>query len=216
MELCEDEGLLLAEGFSSEVIDRFRVYYQLVRKWQKRINLVAPSTLNDFWRRHIFDSCQLLKFAGSWADWVDLGSGGGFPGMAIAVAIVGRGCEGNVHLIESDKRKAAFLHEVSRETGARVDIRVERIELALPILCKSTKIDIVSARALAPMRQLLSFAQPALDQGALGLFLKGKGLFHELTEVPVDISFDIKIAKSRSDSEGNIVLIRRSASGVSV
>lgn len=206
----QDQEFAAALGLSAAVADRFQIYSRLLRDWQKKINLVAPSTLDSLWRRHFLDSYQLNEIAGAWSNWVDLGSGAGFPGVVIALAQTDR--SRIVHLIESDKRKASFLREVSRETGAAVEIHVSRIEQALPALCKAVTFDVVSARALAPMNRLIALARPALEQGALGLFLKGKGLNGELTDLPSNIRFDMRIAESRSDADGKIVIIKRYSS----
>ena len=185
---------------------RLHVYAELLRKWQTKINLVGPSTLSELWVRHFEDSLQLLPIAGAWSQWVDLGSGGGFPGLVIALASQGQGQ--TVHLVESDKRKAAFLREVSRETQVKVEIHVDRIEKVLPGLVSQVHVDVVSARALAPMRELVEYARPALEKGAVGLFLKGKALPSELTELAPGASFNLTLVDSRTDSNAKIVVVR--------
>ena len=185
---------------------RLHVYAELLRKWQTKINLVGPSTLSELWVRHLEDSLQLLPIAGAWSQWVDLGSGGGFPGLVIALASQGQGQ--TVHLVESDKRKAAFLREVSRETQVKVEIHVDRIEKVLPGLVSQVHVDVVSARALAPMRELVEYARPALEKGAVGLFLKGKALPSELTELATGASFNLTLVDSRTDSNAKIVVVR--------
>jgi len=185
---------------------RLHVYAELLRKWQTKINLVGPSTLSELWVRHFEDSLQLLPIAGAWSQWVDLGSGGGFPGLVIALASQGQGQ--TVHLVESDKRKAAFLREVSRETQVKVEIHVDRIEKVLPRLVSQVHVDVVSARALAPMRELVEYARPALEKGAVGLFLKGKALSSELTELAPGASFNLTLVDSRTDSNAKIVVVR--------
>ncbi|WP_374546771.1 16S rRNA (guanine(527)-N(7))-methyltransferase RsmG [Rhodoblastus sp.] len=187
------------------VRERLDIYANLLRKWQAKINLVGPSTLDDIWMRHFGDSYQLAELAGSWRQWVDLGSGAGFPGLVIAITASENG---RVHLIESDRRKAAFLREVSRETGANVVIHSDRIESVLPALCERHRFDVVSARALAPMARLIDYAGPALKNGALGLFLKGKGLSAELTALAPDNNLDISVIESRTESDGRIVAVR--------
>jgi 16S rRNA (guanine527-N7)-methyltransferase len=184
---------------------RLGIYAALIGKWQAKINLVGPSTLSDLWTRHFHDSYQLAELAGAWTEWVDLGSGGGFPGLVIALTKSGAG---RVHLIESDKRKVAFLREVSRETRTDVKIHVGRIESILPKLCEQINFDVVSARALAPLPLLFEYAMPALNKGATGLFLKGRGLSAELTELPLNNSLDIQIVASRTEPGGSIVVVR--------
>jgi 16S rRNA (guanine527-N7)-methyltransferase len=185
---------------------RLDIYGDLLRKWQKKINLVGPSTLPELWVRHFDDSLQLLPIAGAWSHWVDLGSGGGFPGLVIALASEGQGR--TVHLVESDKRKAAFLREVSRETRTKVEIHVDRIETVLPKLVSQVHVDVVSARALAPLRELIDYARPALEKGAVGLFLKGKALASELTEAAPGASLNLTLVDSRTDSNAKIVVVR--------
>jgi 16S rRNA (guanine527-N7)-methyltransferase len=185
---------------------RLDIYAELLRKWQMKINLVGPATLPELWVRHFEDSLQLLPIAGAWSHWVDLGSGGGFPGLVIALASNGQ--RRTVHLVESDKRKAAFLREVSRETQTKVEIHVDRIETVLPKLVSQVHIDVVSARALAPLRDLIEYARPALEKGAVGLFLKGKALPSELTKLAPGASLDLTLVDSRTDSNAKIVVVR--------
>jgi 16S rRNA (guanine527-N7)-methyltransferase len=185
---------------------RLDIYAELLRKWQMKINLVGPATLPELWVRHFEDSLQLLPIAGAWTHWVDLGSGGGFPGLVIALASNGQGR--TVHLVESDRRKAAFLREVSRETQTKVEIHIDRIESVLPKLVSRVHVDVVSARALAPMRDLIEYARPALEKGAVGLFLKGKALPSELTKLAPGASLDLTLVDSRTDSNAKIVVVR--------
>jgi 16S rRNA (guanine527-N7)-methyltransferase len=185
---------------------RLDIYAELLRKWQTKINLVGSATLPELWVRHFDDSLQLLPIAGAWSQWVDLGSGGGFPGLVIAIASNGQGR--TVHLVESDKRKAAFLREVSRETQTKVEIHVDRIESVLPKLVSQIHVDVVSARALAPLRDLIEYARPALEKGAVGLFLKGKAMPSELTQLAPGASLYLTLVDSRTDSNAKIVVVR--------
>lgn len=194
-------------SISPEVRERLTIYADLLVKWQKRINLIGTSTVSDLWRRHFADSLQLAPLAGEWSNWVDLGSGGGFPGMVVAIGAGGG--DRVLHLIEADKRKAAFLREVSRETLARTVVHVGRIEQVLPELSAQVHFDVVSARALAPLDILLTYARPVLEKGAVGLFLKGKGLAKELTAVLVDGSVNFTFSQSLTDVEAQIVVVRR-------
>ena len=130
------------------VARRLTIYADLLVRWQATINLVAPSTLPDLWDRHIGDSLQVRAAAPYALRWVDLGSGGGFPGLVTAI-LLAETAGAEVHLVESDKRKAAFLRTVSRETGAPAHIHAERIEKFVP--AHDTPVDAVSARALAPV-----------------------------------------------------------------
>jgi 16S rRNA (guanine527-N7)-methyltransferase len=192
---------------SPEVREKLIVYADLLVKWQKQINLISASTVADLWRRHFADSLQLPPLAGEWVNWVDLGSGGGFPGMVVAIAAAGG--DRVTHLIEADKRKAAFLREVSRETLASTVVHVGRIERILPELSNQVHFDVVSARALAPLDKLLAYARPVLEKGAVGLFLKGKGLAKELTAAAAGGSVNFTFSRSLTDAEAQIVVVRR-------
>ncbi len=190
----------------SECQRRLMIYASLLKKWQNKINLVGSSTIDDLWVRHFEDSLQLLPLAGDWRNWVDLGSGGGFPGMVISIAAGSD--QKSMHLVESDKRKAAFLREVSRETGAKVEIHVDRIERILPPLLSAIHFEVVSARALAPLEVLLGYSRPIIEKGGVGLFLKGKGLSEELTTGSSDSSLNLKFIDSRTDADAKIVVVR--------
>ena len=195
-----------AEGLTPATIERLKVYEDLLQKWQRKINLVSESTLANIWNRHFRDSYQLLDVAGSWARWVDLGSGGGFPGLVVAIA--NADTDRSVHLIEADKRKVAFLREVSRETRTAVEIHTGRIEAILPGLCERQQFDIVSARGLAPIADLVRLAAPALKSGALGAFLKGKDFAGELTYLHSLSNFESRAVESQSDPSARIILLR--------
>lgn len=192
-----------------EIRERLEIYRSLLLKWQPRINLVGSGTLDDLWRRHFVDSLQLLKYAGAWKQWVDLGSGGGFPGLVIAISQNESEPGSSVHLIELDKRKAAFLRDVSRETGASAEVHVGRIEQVLPDLADKVDFDIVSARALASFSKLLEYSWPVLKKGGLGLFLKGKGLEAELTEAHHNYSVNCKLEDSLTEFGARIVIVQR-------
>ena len=191
---------------SAVASERFAIFEAVLRHWQRRINLVSGSTLNELRRRHFFDCQQLLTLAPSWRNWLDLGSGAGFPGMVVALA--NEDLSKIVHLVESDKRKVAFLREVSRETGIKVEIHGGRIEALVPELCRQITFDVVSARALASLDKLVDYAEPALRAGALGLFLKGKSVAIELTAIESKINFHADIVESRTDPDGKIVILR--------
>ena len=149
-------------GVSRETTDRLARHLDLLGRWRTRINLVGPATLADPWRRHVLDSAQLAPLVPAGARLADIGSGAGFPGLVLAIV---RG--GPVDLIESDARKAAFLIEAARATGAEAAVHNARAEsLAL-------KADVVTARACAPLDRLLGLALPLLAPGGVCLFLKG-------------------------------------------
>jgi 16S rRNA (guanine527-N7)-methyltransferase len=193
----------------SELEARLKVFEQILLKWQPKMNLVAPSTLKSIRTRHIEDSLQVADIAPQAISWVDLGSGGGFPGIVTALRL--RGEPGAVvHLVESDHRKCAFLREVSRETQAPVEVHRGRIEDVLPIL---PDVDAISARALASLAILVEMTAERLEKGALGIFLKGQDVGSELTEMPIYSSLTIRLVVSRTDPLGRIVLLSRTDLG---
>lgn len=191
---------------SRETFERLTLLVDLLVKWQKTINLIAPATVPEIWRRHVADSLQLIDLAPAAARrWVDLGSGGGFPGLVVAAVLAER--EGaHVHLVESDTRKAAFLREVIRLAQLPGQVHPARIEKVAPELAAGTQV--VSARALAPLPKLLDLAAPFLAAGALGLFLKGKDATRELTEARKGWTLDVELAPSRTDPDGRIAVVK--------
>lgn len=184
-------------------------FVELFLRWQRAVQLVANSTLAQLWTRHIADSLQLLDLAPNAKVWADLGSGGGFPGLVVAIALKGKP-GAKVHLIESDQRKAAFLREAARTLDLPAMIHVKRIEEVpsetLPGL------EIVSARALAPMPELLVLAHPFLKNGAKGLFMKGANVDNELTDATKSWSIKSTIVPSKTDREGRIVVVEQALS----
>jgi len=189
---------------SRETIGKLLAYESLLRQWQKTINLVAPSTLDDIWGRHFADSAQLLALAPAGAKrWLDLGSGAGFPGLVLAILLAERG-GATMTLIESDSRKAAFLREVARKTGAPVDILCERIEKS----ATQTKVDVITARALAPLPRLLDLAAPHFSDDTVGLFLKGREAQAEIDAALKRWDFTVALHPSETDSESRVVEVR--------
>jgi 16S rRNA (guanine527-N7)-methyltransferase len=164
---------------SRETEARLDRYIALLAEWQAKTNLVAPSTLPNLWTRHISDSLQLLRLAPAARTWVDLGSGGGFPGVVLACALA-ETPGANVHLIERNAKKAAFLREALRVTSAPGIVHLADIEDSVDRITVS--VDCVTARALAPLHQLIGFAEPLVRKGAKALFLKGQDVEAELTE----------------------------------
>jgi len=187
-------------------LHEFEIYESLLRKWQKSINLVADSTLDELWTRHFADAAQIREFFPSLESWVDLGSGAGFPGMVLAICLKDRP-GAKVHLIESDQRKAAFLRAVSRETGAVAEIHVGRIENELPLITDA--VAGVTARALAPMPQLIDWSRELLLKNVKGVFLKGEDWANELTGSSAADSFQIWTLQSRTHSSGRIIALAR-------
>lgn len=186
-------------GVSDSVLGRLEAYVALLRKWQLKVNLVGNRSLKDVWRRHILDSAQLgplLPAAGGVV--ADIGSGAGFPGMVLAITQNPNKVE--IHLIESNGRKCAFLMEVNRMTQAGAIIHHSRVE-NLP----GMKTDVVTARAVAPMEKLLLYANPLLKKGGQCLFLKGKKWREELTEVQKKWIIKESTIPSLSDPSGMVV-----------
>ena len=191
---------------SRETLRRLDDFVATLRDWQSRMNLIAPSTEPHLWTRHVADSLQLLALAPPQArTWVDLGSGGGFPGLVIACALADTP-GAKVHLVESKKKKAAFLQEAARVTGAPAVVHAVRIEEFVKNAPKS--VDVVTARALAPLAELLAAAYPLLKKGACGLFPKGQDVANELTEATKYWKVQASLATSRTDPKGRIVVVQ--------
>ena len=182
--------------------ERLKIYDALLLKWQPKMNLVAPSTLKAIRQRHIEDSLQVFDALPTAQVWADIGAGGGFPGLVTAMRLSGT-AGGVVHLIESDHRKCAFLREVSRETMASAEIHRGRIEDVLPIL---PKLDAISARALSSMAQLMEMTHERLQNGSIGVFLKGQDVASELTKTPIYSNILFRFLQSRTEPQGVIVL----------
>lgn len=188
---------------SRETWERLEVYANLLKKWNKRINLVSKSSIEHLWSRHIQDSLQLYDQVSHPVDhWVDLGSGGGFPGIPIAVCAAEKKSPLRVTLVESDTRKCAFLRSVLRETGVNATIENIRIEdLA------SLNADIVSARALAELETLLGFAHRHVAETGRALFLKGRTWQREVERAQRSWQFTYQVAKSTVDADAVVLSI---------
>ncbi|MCK6449956.1 MAG: 16S rRNA (guanine(527)-N(7))-methyltransferase RsmG [Alphaproteobacteria bacterium] len=190
------EAFAAAAGVSRETLARLSALVDLLGQWQRRINLVSASTLRDVWRRHIFDSAQLFPLLPRPdARVYDIGSGAGFPGLVLAVLGASQ-----VHLIESDHRKAAFLREASRITGAPTTIHVCRAGTLAP-----RDGDVVTARACAALSELLDLSAPLLTPAGICLFLKGRGIDAELTAATETWKMRAARIPSRTDPTGVIL-----------
>jgi 16S rRNA (guanine527-N7)-methyltransferase len=191
---------------SRETAERLEHYAALLRKWNPAINLVAPGTLDTVMTRHIADSAQVAALAPEgWGHWVDLGSGGGFPGMVVAI-LAAEQLGKQVTLVESDQRKAAFLRSVARETGVAARVMASRIEALAP-----QEADIVSARALAPLPALIGLAAPHLRDGGCALFHKGAEWKKELEEARSQWRFEARSHKSRTHESAVILELKELA-----
>ena len=187
---------------SRETEARLDRFVELLLQWQAKTNLVAPSTLPHLWTRHIADSLQLLTLAPSAKVWVDLGSGGGFPGVVLACALADTS-GAVVHLVERNARKAAFLREALRVAGARGVVHGKRIEDIVD--SPAGPIDCVTARALAPLHELVGFAEPLVRRGAKAFFLKGQDVGAELTEATKYWNIEPILHSSLTGGQGWIV-----------
>jgi 16S rRNA (guanine527-N7)-methyltransferase len=205
-DLSSDRARALAlMAVSRETADRLDRFVALLLDWQSRINLIASSTVPVLWTRHIADSLQLLALAPEARRWADLGSGAGFPGLVIACALADS-LPAQVRLIESNQKKAAFLAEAVRVTGAPAIVHAERSDDFIKKL--DEPLDIVTARALAPLPRLLTIAYPLLKRGAKGLFPKGEDVDAELTEAAKYWSIQTSLVPSRTDPRSRVIVIR--------
>jgi 16S rRNA (guanine527-N7)-methyltransferase len=188
-----------------ETIHKLATYAALLGEWQARANLVSGKTLGQIWDRHFADSAQILRLAPGATLWLDLGSGAGFPGLVVAI-LEANHANFRMHLVESTAKKCAFLAEVARATQAPVEVhcmRVEELKLAAPNLAP----EVVSARALAPLPRLLELAQPWMQEGVRGLFLKGREARTEIEAARRRFSFACKLHPSMTAPDSAIIEI---------
>lgn len=191
----------LKQIVSRETLERLVEYEALVKKWNPRINLIASSQINLLWHRHFADSAQLFELSEQDTDrWFDLGSGGGFPGLICAILAKGQGHQTEFHLIESDQRKSVFLNQTVRALSLDVSVHAKRIEaLQLGVA------DVISARALASLPDLLRLSTIHMDIHTNLLFLKGRKAESELTQAQQTWNMTIQRIQSKTDPEGLIL-----------
>ena len=202
-------NLLPGLNVSRETFLRLKEYEKLLFKWNAKINLVSRSTLDNFWNRHVLDSAQFLSSVGEKAGkWVDLGSGGGLPGLVVAILSDEIEPVNKLFLVEADARKAVFLKTVCRELGLKVEVYNNRIE-ELP----SMSANIVSARALAPLKTLCLYAKNHLEKDGVAVFAKGENWKAELVEAQKKWIFSYEAVKSTLH-EGSVVLVLRGIKSV--
>jgi|LGOV01.1.fsa_nt_gb 16S rRNA (guanine527-N7)-methyltransferase len=190
-------------GVSRETMGRLQVYAALLVKWNPKINLVAKSTIPSIWNRHMADSAQLWALAPRGAKtWLDIGSGAGFPGLVIAAIAVEKAPDLVITLVESDRRKSVFLQAAAREMGVKVQVITKRIELL-----EAQNADILSARALSSLTQLLEFAEKHRNLSGVSLFPKGARVDSELTEASSCWHMAYETFPSMTDSDAVILRI---------
>jgi 16S rRNA (guanine527-N7)-methyltransferase len=192
------------KNVSAQALRRLESFVALLIEWQRKTNLIAPSTLPEIWSRHVADSLQLLDLAPDAKTWIDLGSGGGFPGLVIACSLEPPAL---VHLVESNMKKAAFLREAVRVTGVPAQVHAQRIEDFAKTF--QGPVDVVTARALAPMPKLFDLIEPFVKKGAKGLLLKGQDVEAELTESSKYWKVQADLIPSKTDPAGRIVVLRQ-------
>jgi len=205
-ELDKIEQLVNKYGdVSRETLRRLKIYVDLLLKWQKAQNLIAPSTIPEIWTRHVIDSLQTQRMAPDAKVWVDIGSGGGFPGIVTAI-VLADDPDAHVHLIESNQKKATFLRAALRETDSRGTVHAGRIE-AVAQGWTGPAVDAVSARALASLTELLGLSAPFTGAGAIAVFHKGQDFQREVNEASDSWNFDLVEQKSVIDPMSRMLLL---------
>lgn len=196
------EALADVVSVSRETGERLATYVALLTKWQRAENLIAPSTLPAVWRRHVADSAQLVGLFPDTRRWLDLGSGAGFPGLVVAILGMDH-AETVVHLVESNRKKCAFLRAAIRETRAPAVVHEGRIDSV--IASWSEPVERISARALAPLTDLLALAAPLMELGVPAAFHKGQDFVREISETTQSWVFDLIKHDSRVGDGGAIL-----------
>ena len=192
-----------AVQISDEALERFVLYANLLRRWQKKINLIGPATISNLWSRHFLDSTQLFPLIPPDAKTlIDIGSGAGFPGLVLAMLLEDQD-RPIINLVEAKHRKAQFLVEASRITGARAIIHSRRIESLHEL-----KADVITARACAPLKKLFGYAHPVLVSRGTCLFLKGQNFQEELTESEKTWKMKVMMTRSLTNDSGVILTVK--------
>lgn len=189
---------------SEECAERLEIFVARLLEWQKKTNLVAPSTLDDIWSRHVADSLQCVALKQDTRTWLDIGSGGGFPGLVIA-AVMAEHSNAEVSLVESLNKKTAFLRQTNRQMGAKAKVITSRIE---DCYCLIKQPEVVTARALTSLPDLLDLCFPWLSQGATGLFHKGREYKEEIQDSRSLWEYDLIHHTSAISSESVILEIK--------
>ncbi|MFC3057440.1 16S rRNA (guanine(527)-N(7))-methyltransferase RsmG [Paenirhodobacter populi] len=202
--MSEKAEFLKSVDVSRETLERLEGFEQLLIKWNGAINLVSPHTIRQIWSRHFLDSAQIFDLSeGRSGLWMDIGSGGGFPGLIVAILAAEKRPDLSVMLVESDRRKAAFLTTAAVKLGLKVTVKADRIEALPPANC-----DILSARALAPLSDLLGYAARHLAKDGICLFPKGIRWRDELAEAAKNWSFSHEQFPSLTDKDAVILKMK--------
>ncbi len=198
-------GMTIAgQDVSRETYEQLQQLSDLVQKWTKKINLISPTTISDIWERHITDSAQIYPLAPeNFRKWVDIGSGGGFPGLVVAILAKAKNPQATFVLLESDQRKCTFLRTVIRELDLNASVIATRIEDAPPQLA-----DIVSARALTSLSALMPYLETHLSPTGQALLHKGKRHAEEIAEARQSWFFDLEDHQSLTDPDGRLLVIK--------
>jgi 16S rRNA (guanine527-N7)-methyltransferase len=194
-------GLLDQLSVSRETIERLKIYESVLKKWNSKINLISRHSVPDIWNRHIIDSVQVFRCVPTPDHWVDLGSGGGLPGLIVGIMASVENPDTRVTLIESDQRKAAFLRTAARECGANIEVISKRIES-----CSPQQSGVLSARALADLSKLLEFSEQHLDPNGIAVFPKGANWKKEVDNAQQRWRFDFEAITSLTEPDA--VLLR--------
>ncbi|NRB18226.1 MAG: 16S rRNA (guanine(527)-N(7))-methyltransferase RsmG [Rhodobacteraceae bacterium] len=198
-----EQNLLAQLSVSRETMERLEIFEQVLLKWNPKINLVSRASLNNLWTRHIIDSIQVYRSAKAPDHWLDIGSGGGFPGLIVGIMAAEEAPNTIVTLIESDQRKSVFLRTAARECGIKINVLSERIEHVDRLAA-----NILSARALADLNTLLGFADHHLDEDGIALFPKGVTWKKELEEARQNWRFEVDPIKSLTEPDAVILKVR--------
>ena len=193
------------EDVSRETKNSFAVFEQLLKKWNSKINLVSPKTIDHFMERHLLDSLQLTQFIKTESGvWLDIGSGGGFPGIPLAIYFKEKCPKFKFNFMDSNSKKCFFLEEVCRNLNIEANVICDRIETAPLISC-----DYIVSRALAPLNDLLGYSQRHRKFIGKSLFLKGKNIKEEIAAAKCNWSFCYKLHQSLSHEDGKIIEIHQ-------
>ena len=201
-----EEAVKQIRHVSRETFERLTIYHDLLVQWQRRINLISPTTIDKIWQRHILDSVQVRNVVPEAKSIIDIGSGAGFPGLVLAILLADEG-GGSVELVESNGKKCAFMNAVIRDCGLRdssvtVSVIHQRIEVYLPD-CRP--VDVVSARALASLKDLLRLTEDLLTQDTVGVFSKGTDHASEIKDALADWGFSYEKTDSAFQN-GSVIL----------